>query len=76
VKAKLTALKIKVIDLHTNHDMPPPDIQPDRIHLTPEGRRLLAAWLLPLVMTRLGRRNRGPLQSRLPERGGGGPRQL
>ena len=54
MKAKLTARRIKVIDLHSNHDMPSQDIQPDHIHLTPEGHRILAARLLPLVMDALG----------------------
>ena len=54
MKAKLTARRIKFIDLHTNYDMPSQDIQPDHIHLTPEGHRLLAARLLPLVIDALG----------------------
>jgi acyl-CoA thioesterase-1 len=54
MKTKLTARRIKFIDLHTNYDMPSKDIQPDGIHLTPEGHRLLASRLLPLVMHALG----------------------
>ncbi|MGO9768366.1 MAG: GDSL-type esterase/lipase family protein [Roseiarcus sp.] len=56
MRAKLTERHIKIIDLHTNRDMPPQFIQPDGIHLTAEGHRLLAARLLPLVMQALGPR--------------------
>ncbi len=54
MKTKLTVRRIKFIDLHTNYDMPCKDIQPDHIHLTPEGHLLLASRLLPSVMDALG----------------------
>ena len=54
MKAKLIARHIKIIDLHSNRDMPLQYIQPDHIHLTPDGHRLLASRLLPSVMRALG----------------------
>ena len=54
MKAKLTARHIKIIDLHSNRDMAPEFIQPDHIHLTAEGHRLLASRLLPSVARALG----------------------
>jgi acyl-CoA thioesterase-1 len=56
MKAKLTARHIKIIDLHSNQGMSWQYIQPDRIHLTPEGHQLLASRLLPSVMAALGPR--------------------
>jgi acyl-CoA thioesterase-1 len=56
MKAKLTARHAKIIDLYSNRGMPAAFIQPDGIHLTPDGHRLLAARLLPLVMRALGPR--------------------
>jgi acyl-CoA thioesterase-1 len=56
MKAKLTVRHVKIIELHSNRGMPPEFIQPDGIHLTAEGHRLLASRLLPLVMQALGRR--------------------
>jgi acyl-CoA thioesterase-1 len=56
MKAKLTARRVKIIDLYTNRGMPPEFIQSDGIHLTPEGHHLLASRLLPLVMRALGSR--------------------
>jgi acyl-CoA thioesterase-1 len=56
MKAKLTARHIKTIDLHSNQGMSWQYIQPDRIHLTPEGHQLLASRLLPSVMAALGPR--------------------
>lgn len=54
MRAKLNARHIRVIEVHTNANMPPQYIQADRKHLTPEGHRLLAARLLPQVERALG----------------------
>jgi acyl-CoA thioesterase I len=54
MKARLTARHIRIIDLYTNRGMPPTFIQPDGIHLTPEGHHLLASRLLPSVARALG----------------------
>jgi acyl-CoA thioesterase-1 len=54
MRAKLSARGIAIVDLHSNYDMPPHDIQADGIHLTPEGHRLLASRLTPLVISALG----------------------
>jgi lysophospholipase L1-like esterase len=51
----LTARHIKIIEVHTNRDMPTEFLQSDHLHLTPEGHRLLASRLLPSVMQALGR---------------------
>ena len=56
MKAKLTARHIKIIDLYSNRNMPWKYIQPDKIHLTPEGHQLLASRLLPQVIAALGPR--------------------
>jgi acyl-CoA thioesterase-1 len=56
MKAELTARHAKISDLYTNRGMPPELIQPDHIHLTAEGHRLLASRLLPSVMRALGRK--------------------
>ena len=54
MKAKLTARHIKIIDLHTNYDVPTQFLQSDHLHLTPEGHRLDASRLLPSVIDALG----------------------
>jgi acyl-CoA thioesterase I len=53
MRAKLSALGVAIVDLHSNYDMPPQDIQADGIHLTAEGHRLLASRLTPLVIAAL-----------------------
>ncbi|THD42878.1 MAG: acyl-CoA thioesterase [Bradyrhizobium sp.] len=53
MKAKLRARAIAIVDLDTNRDMPPQFIQPDHIHLTAEGHRLLAERLAPQVIAAL-----------------------
>jgi lysophospholipase L1-like esterase len=54
MRAKLSARGVAIVDLHSNYDMPPQDIQADGIHLTPGGHRLLASRLTPLVISALG----------------------
>jgi len=54
IGAKLKARGIKIIP-ENSRDLPPSDRQADRVHLNPEGHRIVAARLLPLVMRALGR---------------------
>ena len=55
IKARLTAERITVIDVHTNLGMPREFLQADHLHLTPEGHARVAARLAPQVETALGR---------------------
>jgi acyl-CoA thioesterase-1 len=56
MEADLAAKGLKFMEVHTNLGMPPEDLQADRLHLTPEGHRRLAARLLPAVERALGAR--------------------
>ena len=47
-------MKFLMLDNQMLHAVPPQHHQPDGQHLTPEGYRLLASWLLPRVAPALG----------------------
>lgn len=48
------AIKVVMLDNDMLHAVPNEYRQPDRKHLTPEGYRLLASWLVPKVAPLLG----------------------